>query len=157
MPNTEAVAKDLGGFDKWKRMDLPGVGIMVASLILFVYGFTQAPMVGWSSATFIAPFVVSVVLAAGFIIFERFLPKGYSLLPHAIWSYPNIFPLMLQGMSLLYHIQSPADLQPQASSCGWRLSNFDSPRTSRLLSEIPQYWLPSAYFLWVSLLSSSAS
>jgi hypothetical protein len=80
-------------------MDLPGVGMMIASLILFVYGFTQAPMVGWNSATFIAPFVVSVVLAAGFIVYERFLPIGYSLLPHGLWSYPNIFPLMLQGKS----------------------------------------------------------
>jgi MFS family permease len=97
MPKTEAVASGLGPWDKIKRMDLPGVGIMVASLILFVYGFTQAPMIGWSSAQFIAPFIISVVLAAGFIIYERFLPVGYSLLPHGIWSYPNIFPLLLQA------------------------------------------------------------
>jgi hypothetical protein len=99
MPKTEAVAKDLGGFDKLKRIDLGGVGIMVASLVLFVYGFTQAPMVGWSSATFLAPFIISVVLAALFIVYERYLPIGYSLLPNELWSYPNIFPLILQGMS----------------------------------------------------------
>lgn len=100
MPKTEAVAEDLGGFDKWKRMDLPGVGMMIAALVLFVYGFTQAPMEGWSSAVFIAPFVVSVVLIAGFIVYEKFLPIGYSLLPHDIWSYPNIFPLLIQASAI---------------------------------------------------------
>lgn len=100
MPKTEAVAEDLGSLDKWKRMDLPGVGVMVAALILFVYGFTQAPMKGWSSPEFIAPFVISVVLFAVFIVFERFLKKGYSLLPHDIWSYPNIFPLLIQASAI---------------------------------------------------------
>lgn len=100
MPKTEAVASDLGGWDKWKRMDLPGVGIMIAALVLFVYGFTQAPMEGWSSPIFIAPFVVSIVLAAGFFVFERFLPTGYSLLPNGIWSYPNIFPLLIQASAI---------------------------------------------------------
>jgi len=34
MPNTSAVAQDLPGSEKWKRMDLGGVAILVAGLIL---------------------------------------------------------------------------------------------------------------------------
>jgi hypothetical protein len=34
MPKTTAVAEDLPGSEKWKRMDLGGVAILVAALIL---------------------------------------------------------------------------------------------------------------------------
>jgi hypothetical protein len=34
MPKTSAVAEDLPGSEKWKRMDLGGVSILVAGLIL---------------------------------------------------------------------------------------------------------------------------
>lgn len=34
MPKTSAVAEDLPGSEKWKRMDLGGVAILVAGLIL---------------------------------------------------------------------------------------------------------------------------
>lgn len=37
---------------------------------------------------------------AAFLVYERFLPRGYALLPHDIWSYPNIFPLILQASSI---------------------------------------------------------
>jgi len=36
MPKTTAVAEDLPGSEKWKRMDLGGVAILVAALILYV-------------------------------------------------------------------------------------------------------------------------
>lgn len=36
MPKTTAVAEDLPGSEKWKRMDLGGVAILVATLILYV-------------------------------------------------------------------------------------------------------------------------
>lgn len=36
MPRTYAVAEDLPGSEKWKRMDLGGVAMLVAGLILFI-------------------------------------------------------------------------------------------------------------------------
>lgn len=100
MPRTRAVAEDLPGAEKWKRMDLGGVAILVAALILFILSFTQAPIDGWDSPIFIAPFVISLVLIAAFIVYELYLPRGYALLPHDIWRYPNIFPLILQASSI---------------------------------------------------------
>ncbi|ORX41180.1 putative efflux protein EncT [Kockovaella imperatae] len=100
LPKTAAVAEDLPGAAKFKRMDLGGVFILVAALILFILGFTQAPTDGWKSATFIAPFVISIVLFAVFVVWEHYMPRGYALLPHDIWSYPNIFPLILQASAV---------------------------------------------------------
>ena len=100
MPKTSAVAEDLPGSEKWKRMDLGGVFILLAALILFILGFTQAPNTGWKSPSFIAPLVVSIVMLIAFFVWERFMKRGFSLLPHDIWSYPNIFPLMLQASAI---------------------------------------------------------
>ena len=100
LPNTQAVAQDLPGAEKWKRMDLGGVAILIAGLVLFILGFTQAPTEGWDSAIFIAPLVISIVLLAAFIVWERFMKRGYSLLPHDIWSYPNIFPLLINASAI---------------------------------------------------------
>ena len=100
MPRTEAVAEDLNGAEKWKRMDLGGVFLFVAALILFILAFTQAPTDGWNSAIFIAPLVVSVALFAGFFVWESYMPRGYSLLPKDLWSFPNIFPLVLQASAI---------------------------------------------------------
>lgn len=100
MPRIKAVAEDLPSTEKWKRMDLPGVAIIVVSLILFILGFTQAPTQGWKAPIFIAPLIISVFLMAAFLFYERKLPRGYSLLPHDIWTFPNIFPLIIQGSSI---------------------------------------------------------
>ncbi|WVQ95586.1 hypothetical protein IAU59_002683 [Kwoniella sp. CBS 9459] len=100
MPRTEAVAEDLGGRDKLKRMDLGGVFILIATLVLFILAFTQSEVKGWDSAIFIAPLVVSIVLFAAFIVWEQYMPRGYSLLPHDVWRFPNIFPLILQASAI---------------------------------------------------------
>jgi len=100
IPKTEAVAQSLPGWEKIKRMDLGGVVILFATLVLFILGFTQAPIEGWDSAIFIAPLVISLVLFVVFLFWEMKMPKGYSLLPHDIWSYPNIFPIVLQASSV---------------------------------------------------------
>ena len=96
LPKTEAVAQSLPGWEKIKRMDIGGVLILLASLVLFILAFTQAPVDGWKSAIFIAPLIIAVSLFVLFIFWERRMPRGYSLLPHDIWSYPNIFPLIIQ-------------------------------------------------------------
>ena len=100
MPRTNAVAEDLPGAEKWKRMDLGGVFILLAGLVLFILGFTQAPTKGWKSPLFIAPFVLSIILISSFFVWEHFMPRGYSLLPHDIWKFPNIFPLILQASGI---------------------------------------------------------
>ena len=100
LPRTSAVAEDLPGAEKWKRMDLFGVFLLVACLVLFILGFTQAPIKGWGNAEFIAPFVISLGLLVGFLVWERFVKRGFALIPHDMWHYPNIFPLILQASAI---------------------------------------------------------
>lgn len=97
LPRTEAVAGGLRGGEKWKRMDLGGVFMMFAMVILFILAFTQGPVDGWNKPIFIAPLVVSVVMLPLFLWWEQRLPVGYALLPHGIWKFRNIFPLMLMA------------------------------------------------------------
>ncbi|EIW69864.1 hypothetical protein TREMEDRAFT_68333 [Tremella mesenterica DSM 1558] len=100
MPRTSAVAEDLPGSEKWKRMDLVGVSLLIAILVLFILGFTQAPIEGWKSAIFIAPLVISIVLLPVFLFWEKWVKRGYSLLPHDLWQYPNILPLVIQASGI---------------------------------------------------------
>ncbi|OWZ61109.1 hypothetical protein AYX15_06663, partial [Cryptococcus neoformans] len=100
MPQTEATAEDLPGAAKLKRMDIVGVLLLIACLVLFILGFTQAATDGWNSAIFIAPLIISVFLLAAFLVWEHYMPRGYSLLPHDIWSFPNIFPLIFQASAV---------------------------------------------------------
>ncbi|KAL0246983.1 hypothetical protein I308_104015 [Cryptococcus tetragattii IND107] len=104
MPPTEAVAEDLPGAAKLKRMDIVGVLLLLACLVLFILGFTQATSKGWDSAIFIAPIIISVFLLAAFLVWEQYVPRGYSLLPHDIWSFPNIFPLIFQASAVFMWI-----------------------------------------------------
>lgn len=99
MPRTKAVAQSLPGAEKWKRMDLGGVFIMVAMLILFILAFTQGPVKGWDKPIFIAPLVVAIVLLPVFLIWEAKMPRHFSLIPHDIYKFPNILPLLLQASS----------------------------------------------------------
>lgn len=100
MPKTEAVAQEVPGSEKWKRMDIGGVLLLVSGLILFCLAFTQASSVGWKSPSFIAPLVISVVLLfPAFVVWEHYQPEGYSVLPKDIWHYPNIITLMLLASS----------------------------------------------------------
>ncbi len=100
MPKTEAVAEDLPGTEKWKRMDLIGVTGLMAILILFILSFTQVEHDGWNSAIFIAPLIISIVLLPFWVFWEYKRPQGFGLLPHDIWTYPNIFPLIIQATSI---------------------------------------------------------
>ena len=100
LPTVPAVAGHVDGREKWKRMDLGGVALVFVALVLFVLAFTQAPIQGWKSAIFIAPLIIGVALFAVFIGYEQWMPEGYTLLPHGIWSYPNIFPLMIQASAI---------------------------------------------------------
>lgn len=79
-------------------MDLGGVFLLGGMLVCFILSFTQATTFGWSSAQFIAPLVVSAALLPVFVVYEQRMPRGYTLLPHDIWHFPNIGPLILQAL-----------------------------------------------------------
>ena len=56
---------------RWKRMDIIGVLILEGALICFILSLTQGPIDGWSSASFIAPFVLSIPLTIAFFFWGK--------------------------------------------------------------------------------------
>ncbi len=45
---------------------------------------------GWTSASFLAPFLLSVVLFPLFFLWERRLPDERAVLPIGVWRLPNL-------------------------------------------------------------------
>ena len=74
---------------KWKRLDLVGSLSMLIGIILLVLGLTLGASEGWSSAAFLAPFLLAWPLFALFFVWEHRLPEEYALLPSSTWKIPN--------------------------------------------------------------------
>ncbi|EMD35667.1 hypothetical protein CERSUDRAFT_53354, partial [Gelatoporia subvermispora B] len=74
---------------RFKRLDLLGVTVFTASLILFIFAVTSGSIDGWGSANVIAPLIISVVLMVLFFIWEARLPESYAALPPKMWQYEN--------------------------------------------------------------------
>ncbi|OCH86704.1 MFS general substrate transporter [Obba rivulosa] len=74
---------------RFKRLDLIGVTVFTASLILFIFAVTSGSIDGWGSAKVIAPLVISVVLMVLFFLWEARLPESYAALPPKMWHYEN--------------------------------------------------------------------
>ncbi|WVQ99577.1 hypothetical protein IAU59_006713 [Kwoniella sp. CBS 9459] len=75
---------------RWRRMDVPGVVLMMGALICFILSLTQGPIDGWGSAAFIAPFIISIPLGVGFFFWESRIPPKTAVLPSSIWKISNI-------------------------------------------------------------------
>lgn len=88
------------GVDKWKRKDVLGSDLLLALLVLFMLAWTQVESQGWKHPLFIAPLVVSLVLLPLFLLWEDQLPIGFSLLPHGMWTLPNILPLVCSCLTI---------------------------------------------------------
>jgi hypothetical protein len=75
---------------------------------LLILGLTLGASYGWATASFLAPFLLSVVLFPFFFWWETRVPEAHALLPPAIWRLPNV--TVLVAFALL--------------SLGWWSSNF---------------------------------
>ncbi|PPQ73134.1 hypothetical protein CVT26_014956 [Gymnopilus dilepis] len=84
---------------RFKRLDLIGVGLFTAALILFIFAVTTGSVEGWRLAKVIAPLIISALLMAMFFIWEAYLPEWYAALPPKIWRYDNV--VILTAISLV--------------------------------------------------------
>ena len=65
---------------KMKSLDLIGVSILTAALILFIYAVTTGANARWDSVAVIVPILVAVGLFVAFFVYEaRIPPEGASL------------------------------------------------------------------------------
>lgn len=85
-------------FPKWKRLDVPGVILMLGFLTCLILSLTQGPIDGWNSAAFIAPFTISITSAVGFFIWERSIPSRSAVLPASVYKIRNFIPSSLAIM-----------------------------------------------------------
>jgi hypothetical protein len=53
-----------------RRLDIPGVLLITAGLLLFILGLTQGTVLGWKDSEFIAPFTLSIAMFLGFFAWE---------------------------------------------------------------------------------------
>jgi MFS family permease len=76
-----------------RTIDYPGIFIVVAGMILVVFGFTSAPG-SWKTAKVITTIIIGVILLAFFAIYETFYAQKWfkvePLLPRFVWNYTNV-------------------------------------------------------------------
>ena len=69
LPSTpSSYSSEIHPVPRWKRMDVVGVLLMTGALVCFILSLTQGPIDGWSSASFIAPFIIAFILGPLFFV-----------------------------------------------------------------------------------------
>lgn len=111
LPRVTPVVRRMRGVDKWKRMDILGSDLLLATLVFFMLAWTQVETAGWGNALFIAPLTVSLCILPFFFLWESKLPIGFSLLPHDLWRFPNIGPLVLAALTIFLCRSPPIDVE----------------------------------------------
>ncbi|KAI0919870.1 hypothetical protein AcV5_001822 [Taiwanofungus camphoratus] len=99
IPPDERVANvDMQG-PKWKSLDLIGISILTAALILFIFALTSGSTDGWGSAMVLAPLIISIFMVVGFFYYETRIPPSRAAVPPRTWFLPNFS--VLFGTALL--------------------------------------------------------
>ncbi|KAK4687340.1 hypothetical protein P7C73_g2775, partial [Tremellales sp. Uapishka_1] len=96
-PSSYSQEKD--AMPRWKRLDLVGVVLMAGTLICFILALTQGPIDGWSSASFIAPFILAWFIGVGFFLWESYIPPISAVLPSSLWKTSNI---IISSLAVLF-------------------------------------------------------
>lgn len=86
--------------DKIPSLDLFGSLILLGSTGLTVAGLTLGAAHGFSSAFFLAPFIIGILLFPTFLYWEYKRPPFHSLIPHNMWKIPNFWILLAYSVPL---------------------------------------------------------
>ena len=70
-----AQQKDKNDSSKMQGLDIIGVSILTAALVLLVFGVTTGSSSGWGTAMTLAPIVISIFLIVVFFIYEAHIPE----------------------------------------------------------------------------------
>ncbi|KAF8129735.1 major facilitator superfamily domain-containing protein [Boletus edulis] len=91
IPSEVAASKDRpdSRSARWQSLDLIGVFILTAALILFMYAVTSGSVDGWATAGVLAPLIISVLLIIGFFYWETLVPADKAAIPPRTWFHSN--------------------------------------------------------------------
>ncbi|KAG1745540.1 MFS general substrate transporter [Suillus paluster] len=97
-PQTKPAVRK-SGITKFKSLDVTGISILTAAIILFIFAVTSGSTAGWGSAMTLAPLIISFAMISGFFYWETLLPTEYAAVPSSTWFIPNFS--VLFGTALL--------------------------------------------------------
>ncbi|KAG1745449.1 MFS general substrate transporter [Suillus paluster] len=97
-PQTKPVVRERG-ITKFKSLDVIGISILTAAVILFIFAVTSGSIAGWGSAMTLAPLVISFAMISLFFYWEALLPVEGAAVPSSTWFIPNFS--VLFGTALL--------------------------------------------------------
>ncbi|KAI0357081.1 MFS general substrate transporter [Trametes cingulata] len=90
IPTQEPRLEDIDRKDaRWRSLDIVGVSILTAALILFIFAITSGTTSGWASASVLAPLIISIFMVAGFFYYETTIPADKAAIPPRTWFLPN--------------------------------------------------------------------
>ncbi|KAA1467133.1 MFS general substrate transporter [Dentipellis sp. KUC8613] len=90
---------DLPRWTRFKRLDIVGVGILTAALILFIFAVISGSTNGWATVIVLVPLFISVAMLVCFFFYETRIPIERAAIPPYTWFYPNFS--VVFGASLL--------------------------------------------------------
>ncbi|KAI0070062.1 MFS general substrate transporter, partial [Panus rudis PR-1116 ss-1] len=98
-PDVKADEDERPLWARWRSLDMIGVSILTAALILFIFALTSGSTSGWATARVLAPLVISVFMVAGFFYYETCIPADVAAVPPRTWFLPNF--AVLFGVALM--------------------------------------------------------
>ncbi|KZT65692.1 MFS general substrate transporter [Daedalea quercina L-15889] len=99
VPPQEPKVRPASARPRWYALDLVGVSILTAALVLFIFAVTSGSTDGWASAAVLVPLVVSVLMVGAFFWYETKVPPETAAVPPRTWFLPNF--AVLFGTALL--------------------------------------------------------
>ena len=101
IPKVKGTQAGLTLREKWRRFDLPGCGLLLGAILLFMIGLTMGGRFGWTSPAFLVPFILSAPIGAFFPWWEKRLPSTHVLVPPSTWKIPNVALLLVVAFGIL--------------------------------------------------------
>ncbi|EKM82252.1 hypothetical protein AGABI1DRAFT_126582 [Agaricus bisporus var. burnettii JB137-S8] len=92
----------VSNMERLKRLDLGGIFLVTAGLVLFIFGVTAGSVNGWTSARCLAPLIVSVFPMTAFFFWEARLPEEQAAIPPNLWRVRN-FTVLVVGSATMHY------------------------------------------------------
>ncbi|KAL2838652.1 MFS general substrate transporter [Aspergillus pseudoustus] len=154
--------------DRHGKIDWVGAALGVGGLLLFSIAWNQAPSTGWASATPIASLVISILLLALFIAWERSTYAPEPIMPLAAFKAPSfnalilvvLFIYMSVGISLWYMVawqQLVRNWTVLSVAVGWIPYGVGASLAVLLAAWLVTVWKEAQHILALGCLASFAA